>query len=311
MLRTNLGGYLYSERIRRKQENISAYISDYHLNISESYYRDLETGRKIARIETAKELCQALELDTTEFFFHLLKDVLPESVFETLIKPSQKAIFTSASDEIERLTRQLNTVRKAYKRQLAEDPFEVDEKIVAYLNGNFEILPVIHFIYMRQRCSFEEVEQVVADNGIALSASHILDELKRLELAVVDEDRRVVTRHKRLFRIPKTERGKSFKDRFFKHEANLSSNDTRRGNLDVVNPESTYLYSVITSISMNGGAAAISDQIADFTAAVDAAEVDLENADAMPFFVSLVISPRPMYDVKQVNRTNPNTEEVL
>ena len=60
MEKANLGKYLHSERIHKHYENISKYLGDYRINISESYYRDLESGRKLLRIETAKDLCEDL-----------------------------------------------------------------------------------------------------------------------------------------------------------------------------------------------------------------------------------------------------------
>lgn len=69
MIQTNLSKYLTSERIRRGYISVSDYLREYdRIPISESYYRDLEAGRKVIRIDHAEPLCEALQLNKQHFY---------------------------------------------------------------------------------------------------------------------------------------------------------------------------------------------------------------------------------------------------
>ena len=199
-----------------------------------------------------KDLCKSLDLKQQDFFYHLLKDILPEEIFKSIIKPSQQAVFETVSDEIERLSVELESLRKAYGKTLTEDPFQVDDNDVDYLSENFYLLPIIHYIYMRKSCSFADIQEIINKNGIRKDLNYILYELKHRMWAVVDEKQKVVIRHKRNFRIPRTPKGIRFKDRFLLHEAKLSMEDGRR--VEIVSPNNTFQHSSIFCVSPKKGA---------------------------------------------------------
>lgn len=302
--KNNFGSYLYSERIRRGVQNLTQYLNDSQLSISETYYRDLEAGRRLPRIETAKELCDALKLNTDEFFYFLLKDMLPAETFERLIKPSRKAVFDDTSKEIDRLATDVEMLRKAYSKRLVLETYQVDDQITEYLDRNFSVLPLIHFIYMRQSCSYEDIKEIMTRNKISKSLDAILNDFESLQLAVIDRANKTIRRHKRAFRIPRTSRGIDFKDRFFLHEAKLAVADKTRNlptattPMKMIDGTTTYLLSTIICVQLRQQGNSIADRITDLLASIEAEESDLETEGTVPFFLSVVVSPRHSYDVK-------------
>jgi hypothetical protein len=308
----NFGSYLFSERVRRKGSNLAEFLRKYHLKISETYYRDLETGRKLPHLAKAARLCDDLELDRAEFFFHLLKDMLPHEVFEELIKPTSKTVFNEAGQEIQRLNSMLQTYRKAHLKATQQDPHEVDETVVRFLDKHFHFLPLIHFIYMRQKCSFSEIEELLIQNGDQMNLEEALDGLEKHHLASVNRSGHIVQRFKRIFRIPPTETGIRFKDRFLSHEIAASLLMPRSQN--VLSPEASFVFSGITCYNPDT-AENIKGRVADLSAAFDGDETDLEDPGAMPFFITLIISPRPAYSSRNrlagvnanIKKTNKQT----
>lgn len=292
----NFGSYLFSERVRRKESNLAEFLREYHLKISETYYRDLETGRKLPHLAKATRLCDDLGLDRAEFFFHLLKDLLPQEVFEGLIKPTAKTVFNEAGQEIQRLNSMLQTYRKAHLKATQQDPYEVDEAVVRFLDKNFHFLPLIHFIYMQQRCSFSEIEELLIQNGGQMNLEEAINGLEKHHLASVNRTERKVQRCKRIFRIPQTETGVRFKDRFLSHEIAASLLMPRSQN--VLSPEASFVFSGITCYNPST-AGNIKERVADLSAAFDGDETDLEDPGAVPFFIALIISPRLAYSSRK------------
>ncbi len=86
---TNLGSYLRKLRLARGFDSVSDYLRRYPMPITDTYYRDLENGRKTVSIETSEQICTALEADLHSFYYYYLKDFLPDSITNTLSPPSK------------------------------------------------------------------------------------------------------------------------------------------------------------------------------------------------------------------------------
>ncbi len=86
---TNLGSYLRKLRLARGFDSVSDYLRRYPMPITDTYYRDLENGRKTVSIETSEQICTALEADMHSFYYYYLKDFLPESIVDTLSPPAK------------------------------------------------------------------------------------------------------------------------------------------------------------------------------------------------------------------------------
>lgn len=86
---TNLGTYLRKLRLARGFDSVSDYLRRYPMPITDTYYRDLENGRKAVSIETSEQICTALEADMHSFYYYYLKDFIPDSIVKTLAEPSK------------------------------------------------------------------------------------------------------------------------------------------------------------------------------------------------------------------------------
>ncbi len=306
MPKTYLGQFLYSERIRRGYESsITEYLKNYVniLPISEPYYRDIESGRKIIRIDTAEALCNALNLDKIKFYYHLLNDILPLDVLEKLLNPIPLTIFNSASEEFNKLDEKRSILRKAYGRSLFTEPYIVSDEIVKYLNDNFEVLPLIHFVYMKRKCSFEELQKIIQKNNITKSFKQIIEEFKKNKIAIINNQEKTITRYSKIFRIPRNDIGTKFKDKFFKTEINEIINLINSGQEreQKISPNNTYIYSAIICRKSRESLERISNKLIELFAEFDAEENSLDEEGTVPYFVSIIFSSREKYDVKNEN----------
>lgn len=298
MSKTNLGQFLYSERVRRGYESISEYLKNYtNIPISEPYYRDIETGRKKIKIEKAETLCKALKLNKKEFYYHLLGDALPVDVLKDLLKPVATTTFKAASEEFNKLDQKISVIRKAYEEKLKEEPYIVDNEIVKYLDDNFELLSLIHFIYMRKSCSFKELQEIIEKNSIKKPFTKIIDEFEKYGIAIVSHKDKTVIRYRKIFRIPKSNIGSKFKDRFLKDEIYDAIQKINRER--VIGPNNTFDYSAIICVKNGDSLNKVSNKLTDFLAELEVEKGTLDEDDAIPFFVSIIFSSREKYNIEK------------
>src|SRR3989338_6874105 len=300
MPKTNLGQFLYSERIRRQYESISDYLKDYtNIPISEPYYRDIETGRKKIKVDKAETLCKALKLNKREFYYHLLGDVLPADIMKELLKPIVNTTFKTPSEEFNKLNERISILRKAYEKKLIEEPYIVDDKI--------EILLIIYFIYMRKISTFEELQKIIVKNNIKKQFTQIIDEFERYNIAIINRKEKTVVRYRKIFKIPKTEMGIKFKDRFLKSEIDEATRTIKKE--QTISPDNTFIYSSIACIKNGMGLKRVSDKLTDLLAEIEVEESSLDEYDTVPYFVSIVFSSREKYDVRKNSGRNTNLKK--
>jgi len=290
---TNIGQYLYATRIRRDYESISDYLKNYaDIPISESYYRDIESGRKLIRLDTAEMLCQALKLEKTEFFFQLLRDLLPTDVADSLLKPIPNTAFQSPSEEFERQEQDITLLRKAYEKRLVQEPYIVDAKVVNFLDANFNLLPLIHFIYLREQCTFKELKEVIEKSGITQSFEQVINDFEEYHIASVGRDTETITRYSKSFRIPRNNTaGVKFKDRFLKSEIEKTLGNANRE--QKIGPNGDLVYSTISSFKSQDGLEKISTKLSELIAQIEVEESP--ERDATPYFLTVVFSSREEY----------------
>ena len=211
--------------------------------------------------------------------------------------------FDDASDEIRRLESTVARLRKAHSKIISDDPYEVSDDVVDFLNNNTDLLPVIHFVYMRKLCTFNELALLLKKNKSKRSLKSTLEALKNHNLALVDQNACTVKRYKTTFRIPKTARGKAFKDIFTLTEVKQSLQSPKG---PILSRKGTFIHSGINCFNMDRDLSALEEKVTDLVATFSAEETDLEEASALPFFVSIIISPRESYDSRDFNN-NPTT----
>lgn len=292
MANGSLAKFLLTERIRRGKE-IKNYVEG--LSISESYYRDLEAGRKLARVDTVVELCEKLDLDTGECMYNLLKDLLKPAVFDNLIKPSAKITYSSPGERMKELAAKAEKMQHSFAKTLLERPIQPDKEQVEYLNKYFELLPLIHFIYMRSSCSFDELKEIIERNNIKRGLKKVLNEFRDFGLAEIDDKLEIVRRYTPEFQLPPTREGRILKDKFFMAECETS---TKKSRDKIIGKGNSYIYSAINCIDLNKHEGDIEGCVSSLIASFDAAEDILESKNSVPFFLSVIISSREEYDIK-------------
>ncbi|WP_065328053.1 helix-turn-helix domain-containing protein [Tritonibacter mobilis] len=291
---TYQGLYLKAVRTRRGGASISEYLSARGVDISETYYRDLEAGRKKVRIETAKELAEKLDLDPQSFFTHLLKDVLDENVFEKVIKPTVVEEMETLADELEKAKEDAELIQAAFAKIVGSRRTEVSDETVKVLNENIGLLPVIHAVYMRDEINFADVESVLEKNQITWTVDEVASFFEQHKLANIDWDKRCFSRFTVTFQIPKTKVGQEFKGRFLLEEHKKSAAKNRDSSGDP--GTEGWSYSTIYISSAEKMRALVQQQATKLVARLNADELQLGDEGAKPFFASVIISPRDEYE---------------
>ena len=216
MDKTKLGKYLYSMRINRKEENIKEYVLKYKLPISESYYRDVESGRKMLRLDTAKVLCDSLDLEEEIFFYYFLMDSLPEKVFCKLIKEPaiNDPMYDSASEGVTVLKSELDMYRNAFVNKIIKRAYHADDEVIEYLFDNIQYLPLVHYIYMREYCTFNDIQELSIRNNINQPIDELLSIIDSHKIAQVDYVKGIVLRFGEEFECPQNRIGHALKNKF-------------------------------------------------------------------------------------------------
>lgn len=314
--KTNLGKYLYSCRMLRGAGNVGEYLSAYSVDcVSESYYRDLEGGRRVLRIETAGKLSDQLDLDMVSLYRHLLKDVLPGAVFHELGLESREvdASFGAVEGELVRQREELvrekgikDIALRALVRNTSDSEIEIDDDTVAMLESNYYLLPVIHFVYMRKSCAFDELQSILERNGVKVALRDIVDILERHNLAEIDRSACVIRRHLPIFRVPRTRKGTAFKNKFLIEEVKKSIEKPRGTSISA---DTTWISSSISCIIPGDAAHAVEEKLGEFHAVFSNHDKSLDDGGAVPYFVSVIISPRQEYDIPRADVQSDKEDE--
>lgn len=308
-MRTNLGKYLYSCRMLRGGSNIGEYISEYDLGgvISESYYRDLEAGRRVVKLDTADKLADQLDLDKIVLYRHLLRDLLPATVFRDLGLESQDvdASFSTVEAEFirqrEDLAKEAGVKRVALRalvRSSGDCEMEIDDATVDALDKNFDILPVIHFIYMTSHCSFDEIQSIIDSNNILKPLREVLSFLEANDLAEIDWANHIARRHLPVFRVPRTRKGTAFKNKFLLEEVKKSIGKPRG---TTVSTDVTWVSSSVTCLIPGESTNIVEEKVGELQAALSSHDRSLNDKGTVPYFISVIISPRGEYSVPGSN----------
>lgn len=293
-----LGKYLRDVRLERKADNIQDYLQKHKVHvISESYYRAVESGKNNIKIDTALELCHALELDANSFFYCLLKDILDENVFEALIKP--KIIDNSAERVFEAMRKKLDMYHHAFKKNFVREQFYATDHTAKFLCENIDLLPLVHFIYMREAVSFQEIEVILCKNSIRKEIKEVIAVIKKYNLAEVDEENETITKHGQDFSAPRTDDGDKLKRDFLTLETNKTINKkANHQNRVIINTEDSYVFCGIKCINFDRNKDDFERYITDLVACFNASVEPLEDEHSVPFFFSVIVSPRKEYDSK-------------
>jgi transcriptional regulator with XRE-family HTH domain len=301
MSKTRLGLYLRELRIQSGAQSISEYIKKIDdLGISETYYRALESGNKKPAIETLLALANALGADLFRAFQLYLQDVLPPEVFTKLINPVvRQAPSASPKEALEKKDELIAAYRAALQNagntDLLDDAYLADDEIVQFLDDHFDLLPLVHFIYMADReISSEEMRRVCAANNITRDLSDVISLLHDNGIADVQPAGRTtfrIRRFCRVFRLPRTTKGKALRNRWMKYETERSMRDERSDQLGVAQTFSSAMISRYRRDCLGK----VHERVNDLLAELHAASSPVDDDASFPFYAAVVISPRPEY----------------
>lgn len=295
--RTNFGKFLYSFRIRNGFENISNFLKSISLPMSDNYYRDVEAGRRSLSIEKAVELFRALPFnendDDLEFFWHYFKDTLPEEIHNKLLVPRVDTSFKNVKEARETLEYDLKIHRKAAALARFENSHIITDSIANDLNSNIDLLPLIHYIYMVNEASENEVIDICDKNNIEKEFDRIDKFLINAGVAIEFLDGKKYKRNRPFFRVPRTEEGVKFKDNFLRLEVEKSLTKTRGP--ENFSENCTFDYSGIFALTKESRDK-LSDRLCDFVSELNVSNEQLDEKTAFPFFVSIIVSARSEYD---------------
>lgn len=294
------GRYLYSLRIRRGFENVSDFIENLNLPMSDNYYRDVEAGRKLPTIDKARELFEAMPFDEGEdkyeFFWHYLRELLPDEIHKNVMMPRVDTSFKNMKSAQELLEYDLKMHRTAAAlARFEETQISTDNEIDA-MTEQFELLPLVHYIHMVESATSDDINAICKNNGITFNEESIDSFFTKIGVSVEqDGSKKRYTRRKPIIRIPKNNKGLKFKDKFLYGEIEKSLANKRVP--EIFSSEATFLYSMITAIP-EIAQAKLTDRLRDLISEVSVSKTQLDDKTATPFFFSIVISGRPEYKIK-------------
>lgn len=176
---TKLGMYLRTLRLSRGFDSVNEYLRKYSLPITAAYYRDLESGRKSIGIDTAEQICQALEADIHAFYYHLLSDVIPLRVVDNLVRPDSIDLKDDGKAET--------------YHTYAWDPartIQIDGEAASYFENNIDLLNAALFICVSDAdgVTVEALQKFLQRRNIDSPLGTVIGQLKELGIIRVSDD---------------------------------------------------------------------------------------------------------------------------
>ncbi|MBX9879392.1 MAG: helix-turn-helix transcriptional regulator [Candidatus Obscuribacterales bacterium] len=184
---THLGQFLRNLREQRGYDSIQEYARQYQLPVSYVYYTEIESGKKKISLETSKELCEALDVDLISFYYHVLKDVLPQDIQDDFLSlvPLHKV---TDPDE---LAAKANQIQQAYQNnqlsRLSSATSSMPEAGDTFFSKHPELHSLVASIYCVSCTTDVELEKVAKQIGITMPIEEIIDKFTNLGIIDVTE----------------------------------------------------------------------------------------------------------------------------
>lgn len=184
---TYLGRYLLSLREQRGFDNIQEYVRRHNLPVSYVYYTEIESGKKRIALETSKQLCAALEADQISFFYHLLKDILPENIQTEFLNriPIQNLLNSKEKEE------KAQKIQKAHQKNLLarlhKTIFYMSKEAGTFISKNARLNLLITAIYCVRSTSDKELQYLAQRLNIDIPIEDILKSFEELEIIKISQ----------------------------------------------------------------------------------------------------------------------------
>ncbi len=281
---TAFGQFLRQLRKARGYTNVNEYLRKYPLPVSHVHYRHLEAGKRKISVESAKEICQALDADYKTFYYHLLKDWLPANITDMF------ANIVAAQPVTEPPAK--SVVEPSAGTALDAHTLHPSKECCDYLNNNFECMPILWSIYAVPSTSVEQLQGLAARNKISASVDEILNKFQQFGLITrLDNGGEIIV-----------ERAKpainfvhhALNAKILMHETQQAVDKYTRS--DNQQPSDSLIYYSVVSLSES----ARQDLLTSISEVVGSIRRSSENASSSqsePFFYSLVFAARPQYEL--------------
>jgi len=289
---THLGRFLSTLREQRGYESIQEYVRHYQLPVSYVYYTEIESGKKRLSLETSKQLYIALEADQTSFYYHLLRDILPDNIQTEFLNriPIQQVL-----DKKEK-TSKAQSIKEAYQKnqlsRLNRKIVYVSDEADDYLKANPLLNSLISAIYCVPSTSDKELEQLAIRLGISDPIEAILSKFEELELIKIvdanDKQYRIISR---LHDIVVTN-DRSIFAKAIESETRHAVTETAQASVAGADQANCF-YGMIGLTKQKQEELRM--HIADLDAEFDA--YHLKDADGMPQLMTIVFSPAREYSL--------------
>lgn len=296
------GSYLYRLRLDRGKETVADFLRDLVIPFTANYYRDVEAGRKKLSIDTAVALHDVLDFDETEtvdYFWHYFRDVLPPEIHEALLG-KRRVAEASLNDLNERRQHETELRRRALALARYQREFVVDAHVTASFERDFDLLPVMTYVYMVERASETEVARVCKRIGVEYGP-RVRDFLAEISDIGETDGERWFARRAPVLRMPRDDAGIALKDRFTLHETSRSLDKPQSSEMFPTN--GSFRYSTMVALP-EGALDKIQQRLSDLLTELEVAANaggQLENDTASPYFVAVMISGRPEYNGRRAN----------
>ena len=291
------GAFLTQLRIQRGHLKISTFLDEVSIPFSANYYRDVEAGRKHLSIDTAVELHDHLGIETDskasfDYFWHYFRDLVPGHLHEMLFGKGIEVKDLASRLEVREYDSKI--LRRALSLSRYEREFIITEDIIEAFRDNFELLPLMTYLYMVDSASVAEIRLVCQQIGLDY------DQHTEAFLNLIAKERSgpeaPFVRHAPTLRMPRSEQALKLKDQFLRYEIERS----------LPKPEKSEYFDVAGSFKYSSKVTLkdaeieqIQDRLVDLFSVIEVhnkSGSQLEDAGAHPYFFGLVVSGRPEYD---------------
>jgi hypothetical protein len=303
------GAFLMQFRIEAGHLKISTFLDKVNIPFSANYYRDVEAGRKYLSIDAAVELHDHLGIDAAskvsfDYFWHYFRDLLPANVHEMLFGKGVEV--TDLSSRLELREHDSKILRRALSLSRYEREFIVTEEVIAAFEANFELLPLMTYLYMVDSASVAEIQLVCQQIGLAY------DQSTEAFLSLVSKERTTsdspFVRHAPTLRMPRTVDALKLKDHFLRHEVDRSLLKPEKS--EYFDISGSFKYSSMVTLK-EAEIEQIQDRLVDLFSVIEVHNKSgrqLEDSGAQPYFFELIVSGRPEYDGRAARASKKASE---
>ena len=303
------GAFLMQLRIETGHLKVSTFLDEVNIPFSANYYRDVEAGRKYLSIDAAVELHDHLGIDASskvsfDYFWHYFRDLLPANVHEMLFGKGVEV--TDLSSRLELREHDSKILRRALSLSRYEREFIITQEVIAAFEENFELLPLMTYLYMVDSASVAEIQLVCQQIGLAY------DQHTEAFLSLVSKERTApedpFVRHAPTLRMPRTVDALRLKDQFLRYEVERSQLKPEKS--EYFDVSGSFKYSSMVTLK-DAEIEQIQDRLVDLFSLIEVHNKSgrqLEDSGAQPYFFGLIVSGRPEYDGRAARKTK-NTKE--